>query len=838
MTLSRRDFLEVSALSASGLTLSSLALSGLVTPVEAVGEATPSRPQSAHAPADPVARVVLSMNRNWQFWRPEESAAATGAPKQKEMNPPGDAQWEPAALPHTVRLEPRDVSGGRNYQGVCWYRRSFEAKPEWKGRIVYLKFQGAMQVADVWLNGEHLTTHYGGYQPFVLDLSKGLRFGQANVVTVRLDNSDNPEVPPGKPQDQLDFVYFGGLYRSVDIEILDPLHITDPILAGKVAGGGIFVTFPVVDAGESTVQVQTDVANEWDTRRTFTITQELTGPGGAVAATTAQTFTCEAGASLAATQKMQLRNPKLWHPDNPQLYWLHTAVSENGRVTDDQFTRIGIRSIRFEKDRGLLINGEPFFSIGANRHQDHPYVGYALPPSAHYRDACKLREAGFTSYRIHYPQDPSFMDACDELGILAIVSNPGWQFVGDETFIQRVYQDAREMIRRDRNHASVAMWEATLNESDNSRLAAELYRIVHEEFPGPACYAAGDPIKQQVPGFKGWDVGYVEDQQKDPLRPSWIREWGDQVDNWSDQQSRVRVPRLWGETAMLGQASAHLASMDRIYQPETRPAGADLWAGIDAFRGYHHQPFMGGPIDLFRLPKFDYFMFQSQRPAEAKPATAGSGPMVFIANFGTFQSPAAVTVFSNCDEVRLTQNGKLIGTQPPDSGYQLPHPPFTFKVGNFSGTHSMLFAGNAAPAGTEIGTLVAEGLIGGKVAATHVVRSPGVPSRIELHVDGCGVDPLANGADWVRVYAHVCDARGTTYPYSDDMITFTVSGQGAVIGDKTIFANPLRAEAGIATVLVRTTTVAGAVTVRASSPGLNEATVQFESKTDPRPFVA
>jgi beta-galactosidase len=289
---------------------------------------------------------------------------------------------------------------------------------------------------------------------------------------------------------------------------------------------------------------------------------------------------------------------------------------------------------------------------------------------------------------------------------------------------------------------------------------------------------------------------------------------------------------------MLGQASAHLTSMDRIYQPETRPAGADLWAGIDAFRGYHHQPFMGGPIDLFRLPKFDYFMFQSQRPAEAKPATAGSGPMVFIANFGTFQSPAAVTVFSNCDEVRLTQNGKLIGTQPPDSGYQLPHPPFTFKVGNFSGTHSMLFAGNAAPAGTEIGTLVAEGLIGGRVAATHVVRSPGVPSRIELHVDACGVDPLANGADWVRVYAHVCDARGTTYPYSDDMITFTVSGQGAVIGDKTIFANPLRAEAGIATVLVRTTTVAGAVTVHASSPGLNEATVQFDSKTDPRPFVA
>ena len=109
-------------------------------------------------------------------------------------------------------------------------------------------------------------------------------------------------------------------------------------------------------------------------------------------------------------------------------------------------------------------------------------------PRHTYRDAYKLRDAGFTSYRSHYPQDPSFMDACDELGILAIVSNPGWQFVGDDLFKTRVYQDAREMIRRDRNHPCVVIWEAALNESDNSSLAVELYKIVHEEYPGPECY--------------------------------------------------------------------------------------------------------------------------------------------------------------------------------------------------------------------------------------------------------------------------------------------------------------------------------------------------------------
>jgi beta-galactosidase len=262
------------------------------------------------------------------------------------------------------------------------------------------------------------------------------------------------------------------------------------------------------------------------------------------------------------------------------------------------------------------------------------------------------------------------------------------------------------------------------------------------------------------------------------------------------------------------------------------PAGATLWAGIDASRGYHHQPFLGAPLDVFRLPKFDYFMFQSQRPAAGRPALAGSGPMVFIANFATFHSQAIVTVFSNCERVRLTQNGKAIATQAPDAGFHLPYPPFIFKVGDFSGTRSMLFANNVAPLGTEIGQLLAEGFIGDKVVATHLVHSPGVPASMQLQVDTRGIDLVADGADWVRVYAHICDERGTTYPYSDDVVTFSVSGEGALIGDGRIFANPLRAEAGIATALVRTTRIAGPITVRAASPGLKEAEITFASKDD------
>ncbi len=825
MPLSRRSFLEVSALSASGI-----ALSRIVPQVEAAQTQSPpgNPPGGAFHPALE-ARAELSMNRDWQFFRPRQAAPAASRPAMDEAVLPADAQWEPATLPHTVRLEPRDVGGGLNYQGVCWYQKSFDAQPAWRNRVIYLKFQAAMQVANVWLNGVPVTTHYGGYIPFTIDISRHVRFDRANLLVVRLDNSDNPEVPPGKPQDTLDFCYFGGLYRGVDLEVMQPLHITDPILANKVAGGGIFVTYPAVTADEATVRVQTEIANESDDRLACSIAQQLIGVDGQLAASATTSTACDARASATLTQTMRVRNPRLWHPDDPQLYWLHTTVSREGQVTDDLYTRIGIRSIRFEKERGLLINGQKFFSLGANRHQDHPYVGYALPPSAHYRDAYKLKEAGFTSYRCHYPQDPSFMDACDELGILAVVSNPGWQFVGDEIFKQRAYQDAREVIRRDRNRPSVAIWEVALNESDNTSLAAEFYRIAHEEFPGPGCYTAGDPINKPIPGFPGWDIDYSRFRGNPPDRPSWIREWGDQVDNWTDQQGRVRVARLWGETPMSVETQSHMQSMEAIYASAHMPAGADLWAGIDYYRGYHRQPFLGAPLDVFRLPKFDYYMFQSQRPAQVTPVRAGSGPMVFIANFATFHSPLAVMVFSNCEEVRLTQNGTVVATQAPDTGYHIPHPPFTFKVSDFSPTRSMLFAGNHAPPHTEIGELLAEGLMGGTVVASHRVHSPGVATNLQLVLDTCGVDPVADGSDWVRAYAHVCDARGMTYPYSDEMITFTVSGEGSLIGGEANFANPLRAEAGIATALVRTTPAPGLITVRATSPGLKEAVVQFAS---------
>ena len=836
MLISRRDFLESSALSGTGLVLANV-----LRPLQAFAESTSAQDAPEMWPVTPEFRKVRSLDQNWHFKRMDSSAGEECAGCERaDRVPENDAGWEQVNLPHTVRLEPLNASGGRNFQGSCWYKRKLAILPEWHGRTIHLVFQGAMQIADVWMNGTHLTTHFGGYLPFVLDISSKVDYrpGSSNVLTLRLNNSDHPEVPPGKAQNQLDFVYFGGLYRSVELQVLDPLHISHPILVNKPARGGIFVTFPAVTAEAATVQVQTEVANASSLPREAKIRHELRGPNGSIVASVETSATIEASSSKPVTQELMVREPRLWHPNHPDLYQLRTIIFEGAKPVDDQHLRIGIRRFHLDKENGLTINGEKFFSLGANRHQDHPYVGYALPASAHYRDAKKLRDAGFTSYRCHYPQDPAFMDACDELGILGIVSNPGWQFMGDEVFRQRVYQDAREMVRRDRNRACVLLWEAQLNETDNHLVAAELYRIVHEEYPGDECYTAGDRVMQSVEGFHGWDVEY---SRNDGSKPLWIREWGDQVDNWTDQQGSVRVDREWGETPMLVQASRHLQTLDEIYAKlsealpsgTARAAGADLWAGIDYYRGYHHQPFFGSPLDLFRLPKFDYFLFQSQRPSDPKASYAGSGPMVFIANFGSFQSPTTVTVYSNCDQVRLIQNGKEVATQNPDPGYHLPHPPFTFRLGQFSELHSMLFATGVAKPGTAISSVKAEALVDGKVVAVHELNAPGVPTQITLVLDDCGRTLAADGSDWIRVYAHICDARETTYPYGNDEVAFIVKGEGSLIGDAELGVNPVRAQAGIATGLVRATTRAGMVHVTAEAFGLRSATLTFPS-TAPR----
>ena len=463
-------------------------------------------PALAHANGPHSPGATLSLNQGWKFYRvdspvPQEAFSTAAF---------ADARWELVNAPHSVRLEPQNASGMRNFQGVCWYRRHFTAEEAWRGKKVFVEFEGAMQVADVWFNGEHILTHYGGYLPFTVDLTDRIHFGAAgNVIALRLDNSDNPDVPPGKPQDQLDFTYLGGLYRNVWLYVTDKLHVTDPVYANKVADGGIFVTYPRVSPESAEVVARVNLKNEYPTARNCTVKNSLLDAARHEVAGSSGTASIQPGADATIAGSLQVAKPSLWHPYHPSLYTLVTEVYDGDRLVDKRSTRIGIRTIKFDS-AGFWINGERLVATGANRHQDFPYVGNALPDSGQYRDIKKLREAGCLSLRAHYPFSPAMMDAADELGMMVIVSNPGWQFFRPGIFVERTYQGAREMVRRDRNHPSVILWEPVLNETGyTEEFARTVYRIVHEEYPGDQCYAASDAGR---PYAAQYDVLYGRQQ--------------------------------------------------------------------------------------------------------------------------------------------------------------------------------------------------------------------------------------------------------------------------------------------------------------------------------------
>ena len=778
-------------------------------------------------PLENSGRQVWNFNAGWRFHRGDVAGA--------EATDFNDRSWEVVTTPHTVQLMPAEASGCRNYQGIVWYRKHFRLPAECKDRIVTLHFEAIMGKQTLYVNGKKVKEHEGGYLPVTIDLTAlGHKAGDDLVVAICADNSDDKSYPPGKKQMTLDFAYHGGIYRDVWLIAKNKVAITDAVEENRVAAGGIFVHYANISRKSAEVFVNTEVRNSDSKPRTVTV-ENILAPMTAGGGSASTKLRLQPGEVRTVTQRFVVKNPHLWSPESPYLYNISTRVKDGKSCLDGGITRIGIRSFEFVntddaqgRAPGFYLNGEKYHQlIGANRHQDFAYVGNALPNSQQWRDAKRLRDLGFTIIRTaHYPQDPSFMDACDELGLFIIVATPGWQYWNkDPQFAEKVHQNTRSIIRRDRNHPCVLMWEPILNETRYpEQFALEALQITKDEYPYPyRPVAAADMhsagVAEHYDVVYGWpgddfvsDGSPIGDPKK-VKQPILTREFGELVDDWYAHNNLNRASRSWGERPMLMQAMSLHQTTTELFKTTGQFIGGCQWHPFDHQRGYHPDPYWGGDYDAFRQPKTAAAMFT----AMLTPTTTPEG-IVTIAHEMTQFSDKDVTVFSNCDSVRLTMyDGEHCWTLPVHQGVVVfPDAWNFFEARDYSYTQRSW----------QKVKMTAEGIVNGKV----VCRDEKMPSRrstkLRLRADEMGKSLVADGSDFIVVVCEVTDDNGNVRRLAKENIRFTVKGEGEIIGDASINANPRAVEWGSAPVLIRSTKKAGKIKVKAEVqfPGVHAPT--------------
>lgn len=755
------------------------------------------------------ARVKINMNQSWKFNRRDVSGAGETA-----FN---DGAWETVHLPHNFQNV--SIAGGSYYRGIGWYRKHFVLDESYQNRQITVYFEGAMTVAEFWVNGTKLTTHYGGFSPFCYDITEYCSFGSnENVIAVRLDNSYKKQVPPEKPDgSEIDFEMYGGIYRDVWLIATGNVFVPEGIHAWAdewESQGGHFITFSDVSASSATVSVQTWVKNASGAAVSGKVTTSVVDAGGQVVQTSeSPAAQIETDGITRFAQELSVAGPTLWYPWAPYLYTVHTVVYSGEEAVDHYSTRIGIRSIEFTRSSGAKCNGISFKLLGLNRHQTWPFVGHAVPNVQQRRDAEILKDASCNFARCsHYLQDDEFMDACDSLGIFIWIETPGWHCCNndghpstDATWRARHFDETRFMVRTARNHACVAIWAPAINEAVSDPTIEEpLNDLCHQEDPSRMTSAAragwqhptgaGSNI-YDIYGDNQFTPGSIPTSNPDNTTYGYINteHTGHTFEEYSNRQTNSEADLLlhaWRHAQMTAEARDRGAWVH----------GGMGWCAFDYYTGgairFH------GVMDLMHYPKFAFWLYKSQSAADNYDGTAH--PFLKIANWYTRNSPANRDVYHNCEEVKLYRNGSLVGTLGPAPTLNIAHGVSTFENIAF-----------------QEGMLTAEGLNGGTVVARDTARTPGNPAAIRLTADP--VRLTANGGDFSRVVAEVVDANGTYIPYNGSTIQFEISGPGTLAGD-----NPFRAQSGVAMNLAKAVLSSGTIAVTATSSGLSDGTVEIQ----------
>ena len=830
---SRRDVLKSSLLvpaaaaTAQGMTTIDAAM-------QAAGEA--AGPLSAGETAHPASamsgslRERLLVDFGWRFHFGDASDATKdfgfGSGRSGNFQKTGgflapsslafdDSDWKPVDLPHDWAIElpfqndPALLSKGfyplgRDYPttSVGWYRRIFELPATDAGKRLTIEFDGAYRETMVAFNGFYLGHHSGGYDPFSFDVTDFANPGGRNVLLVRVDATESDG-----------WFYEGaGIYRHVWLVKTNPVHVRQ---------WGTFVASEI-KSGSAALSIRTEVNNHGQAAANARVVSTvLDSKGDAVGKAVTATVSIPASSDQTYEQKITVSQPQLWSLEERNLYTLQTEVRAAGDVVDRYETRFGIRDIKIDAERGLLLNGNPVKVKGTCNHQDHAGLGAALPDAVQYYRIRKLQEMGCNSLRTsHNPPTPELLDACDELGML----------VFDETRMMSSNPEGlgqfENLVRRDRNRPSVFMWsmgneEATAN-TEKGLLILTAMKALAERHDGsrPVSIAptgaigTGGLVVCDVIGYNYMDPGAEAYHKAHPDKPvigtetvSAVGTRGIYVTDYEKGYVGSYDPYT-----TTGRASAE--GWWRFCDARPWLAGGFVWTGFDyrgepSPNGWPNISSQYGIIDTCGFPKDTYYYYKSWWTAE---------PVLHL--FPHWNWPGmegksiAVWVHSNLDKVELFLNGQSLGMK------------------EMKKDSHLAWDVTYAP-----GTIEARGYKGERLAMTAKRETTGAATTLAISADRSEIS--ADGEDVAMFAVEVRDAQGRVVPITDNLVKFNVAGAGKLIGvgngdptdQESDKGTSRKAFSGLSMAIVQSQKTAGSITVEASSPGLTSASATIAAKS-------
>ena len=801
---------------------------------------TPAPPMEAGL----MTRVRDSFDFGWKFFKGDEKGA-----QQPDF---ADDSWREVDLPHDWSIEgpfsePAEERGSTLPMGIGWYRKRFNIPESFKGKKVFIEFDGVYHLSEVWINGQYLGKRPYGFIGFCYDLSPHLKFSSENVIAVKADNSHQPNCR----------WYSGsGIYRHTWLLVTNRVH-------GSYCG--TFVTTPQVDMDAAVVQVKTKVQNEINSTTVCRVTSTILDRDGnpAVGAQVSESKNILANGEYEFVQQIRVDQPNLWSTDNPYLYKVRTSVMDPDRIVDSYDTVFGIRRIEFNIERGFLLNGKQVKLQGLWGHQDGGSVGNAVPERVWERRLEKLKTMGCNAVRTsHNPYSPEFMDLCDKLGIMVMdevfdewkqskfPAGNGYGYYFDE-WSER---DLTDFIRRDRNHPCVILWN--LGNEINEQVAIEgpemlkrLIEIVHREDMTRSISMSCDRIAANLTGREVAAPPEFLDLLDVVGYNHWNRRRERAEKYCSDDRYKFPQRKFIGtENPGIGNTRGDYAWLFpksvgtggwKVNSRETDPELAwkfvkiNDWVSGDFFGhtvdylGESEWPAKngdGGMLDTCGFEKDGYYFYQSQWTDKIV--------LHLLPHWnwkGKEGEVIPVLCYTNCDTVELFVNGKSFGVQ----GYWFPRlgywPPPKAGRSTIPRTTADLHLTWTVP--YQPGTLKAVGIKNGEVVSIVEVATTGEPASIELSADRDAI--AADRRDVAHVTVKILDAQGRMVPIADNEVTFEIQGEGKIIGVDN--GNPVshedykgshrKAFNGLCLAIVQSTAKPGQIRLTATSSGLKSSCV-------------